>query len=478
MPLILPGNVASATASTGYDVANSCRFNTGDSPYLSKTFGASGNQKTFTLSTWIKRSTLGISYPMLYGGAAADAVYFTAEDQLLVICGSGSDDRRISTMVFRDTSAWYHIVQKFDTTQGTAADRYTLYVNGTEAATSVVGGKNEITQDLDIALFYNAASYISFDGSSDYFDGYMAETVHIDGSALAASSFGEFDSDSPTIWKPKDVSGLTFGTNGFYLSYSDSADLGADSSGNSNDFTSSGLDATDQATDTPTNNFCTLNPLWVSSNTYSEGNTEVAGGGAHRPNIPTMAVSSGKWYMEGKLIAGNTNKWFIGYADQEFYDAQQNQTGNLNWGGGNTAGGTNQINVSVNNGWSNQLNLYPNSAVTSFFSSSSVADDIIGLAVDLDDQKAWWSQNGVWRNGSAAESTTFNASYPDTTQLDAGRNYYIGTGSEDSTWSVNYGNPSFAISSGNADANGYGNMEYAIPDGYYCLCTKNLAEFG
>jgi len=474
MPLILPGNVASATASTTYDVANSCRFNDGDAPKLNKSFGTATSRRKWTLSMWVKRGIITQQMIMTTASATA-AVQFNASHQFQVTDDTGLS--YITNRVFRDPSAWYHIVVAVDTEQGTAGNRQKIYVNGTQEssfATSTDAGEDDDT-NINSAVDHKFASY---DDSTDYaFDGYMAEIVFIDGLQLAATSFGEFDEDSPTIWKPIDVSGLTFGTNGFYLDFEASDNLGNDANGGT-DWTETNLAATDQATDTPTNNFCTLNPLWVSSNTYSEGNTEVAGGGAHRPNIPTMAVSSGKWYMEGKLIAGNTNKWFIGYADQEFYDAQQNQTGNLNWGGGNTAGGTNQINVSVNNGWSNQLNLYPNSAITSFFSSSSVADDIIGLAVDLDDQKAWWSQNGVWRNGSAAESTTFNASYPDTTQLDAGRNYYIGTGSEDSTWSVNYGNPSFAISSGNADANGYGNMEYAIPDGYYCLCTKNLAEFG
>ena len=487
MPLILPGNVASATASTTYDVDNSCRINRADSPSLTRDQSASPtHDDKGTLSFWFKIGNLSSGdghyfFSVFTDGDNRIQMYLQSDNTLKLLQKTGASTvlNLVTTRVFRDPGAWYHLVIACDSSQGTAANRIKIYINGvqeTSFSTETYLDQNEdiqLVKGTEVCLgAYNKAS------PSDFLDAYLAEMVLIDGTQNAVTDFGEFDEDSPTIWKPIDVSGLTFGTNGFYLDFEDSADLGDDESGNTNDFTETNLDATDQASDSPTNNFCTLNPLWVSSNTYSEGNTEVAGGGAHRPNIPTMAVSSGKWYMEGKLIAGNTNKWFIGYADQEFYDAQQNQTGNLNWGGGNTAGGTNQINVSVNNGWSNQLNLYPNSAVTSFFSSSSVADDIIGLAVDLDDQKAWWSQNGVWRNGSAAESTTFNASYPDTTQLDAGRNYYIGTGSEDSTWSVNYGNPSFAISSGNADANGYGNMEYAIPDGYYCLCTKNLAEFG
>ena len=471
MPLILSGNVASATADAGYSVANSCRFNFADSAYLSKTFDAAGNQKTFTLSTWIKRGNLGISYPILYGGAAADAVYFTAEDQLLVICGSGSDDRRISTMVFRDTSAWYHIVQKFDTTQGTAADRYTLYVNGTEAATSVVGGKNEITQDVDIALFYNAASYIGFDGSSDYFDGYMAETVHIDGTALAASSFGEFNEDSPNIWQPKDVSGLTFGTNGFYLDYEDSSALGNDVSGNNNDFAVTNLAAADQATDTPTNNFATLNPLvTINGSNFTEGNCKiVTGSSPYSYDVSTIAVTNGKWYVEAQY-GGDSDDATFGIAGR-LATATTHELGQYNdtW---SYYTGTGASNIRNNDSNSSYGNTY-------------AADDIIGLAVDLTNNKLYFSKNGTWQNSGDPESGATGTGAVDITAVASVTEgvYYIGIGDFDGgasvTWSINFGGcPAYAISSGNADANGYGNFEYAVPEGYFSLNTKNLAEYG
>ena len=470
MPLILSGNVASATADAGYSVANSCRFNFADSAYLSKTFDAAGNQKTFTLSTWIKRGRLG-DLVMLYGGAAADGIYFTSGDQLLVICGSGSDDRRISTMLFRDTSAWYHIVQKFDTTQGTAADRYTLYVNGTEAATSVVGGKNEITQDLDIALFYNAASYIGFDGSADYFDGYMAETVHIDGTALAASSFGEFNEDSPNIWQPKDVSGLTFGTNGFYLDFEDSGDLGDDESGNTNDFAENNIAATDQSTDTPTLNYPTLNILQpgLSNLTISEGNLNMVSGDANYRSLPaTMGATAGKWYAEFKAVSGfdSTDKNAGIYrADNTFVAT----TGLGNFTTGTTWSYGAQGGVRTNNG--------ENDSEATFTDG-----DIIQVAMDLDNLKLYFGKNNTWINSGDPESgATGTGAY--TIINAAPKEFYhfaaatISSGGA-KLWSCNFGSPSYANSSDAADADGSGAFEYAPPSGYFAMNSKNLGAYG
>jgi len=458
MPLIIPANTLSAA---GYEVANSCRFNFADGAYLTKTFGASGNQKTFTLSNWIKRSRLG-DLVMLYGGAGADAVYFTTSDELLVICGSGSDDRRQSTMKFRDVGAWYHIVLKFDTTQGTAADRYTLYVNGTEAATPVVSGKNEITEDLDIDLFYDSASYIGFDGSSDYFDGYMAETVHIDGTALAASSFGEFDEDSPTIWKPKDVSGLTFGTNGFYLDYEDSGDLGDDESGNTNDFTETNIAATDQATDTPTNNFATLNPLnfHTYSGTYSEGNLKmVASNDSWYADGSTIAPTSGKWYMEVKITAIG-DYCALGVGAFPFSNVGHSQLiGELS----NTIGWRNNGVINQNGSAGSSLNSY-------------TTNDIIGMYLDLDNGKFYFAKNGTLESGTGLSLTT-------------GIEYFFVTNPRGSTLEHNFGNPTWSLSSAVADTNGYGSFEYDPSDGggssfdsaakdFLALCTKNLGSDG
>ena len=461
MPLIIPANTLSAA---GYEVANSCRFNFADGAYLTKTFGASGNQKTFTLSNWIKRSRLG-DLVMLYGGAGADAVYFTTSDELLVICGSGSDDRRISTMKFRDVGAWYHIVQKFDTTQGTAADRYTLYVNGTEAATPVVSGKNEITEDLDIDLFYDSASYIGFDGSSDYFDGYMAETVHIDGTALAASSFGEFDEDSPTIWKPKDVSGLTFGTNGFYLDYEDSGDLGDDESGNTNDFTETNLAATDQATDTPTNNFATLNGVFNTPLTLAEGNLKATEGSSVWNYIQgTIAVASGKWYWECKCKG---DYLILGVIDQD--EAKGYAVNDRN--------PFSSTDISTRGfGYYNGDGKYYSNGSGNTYGDTFASDDIIGVALDCDNKKLYFSKNGTFQDSG---DPTSGATGTGAISLNSNTSLFgMAIAVQNNNTEVNFGSPSYANSSDAADANGYGAFEYSPPSGYLSLCTKNLGSDG
>ena len=243
MPLILPGNVGSATAATGYDVANSLRFNDDSTDYLSRTPGSDGNRKTWTFSTWIKRGNVGIGNPInVFGGEDGASRY----SDIMIGTPSGADDtfwfkqdtgtvaELRSTLKLRDVSAWYHLVFTYDSTDSTAADRMKMYVNGvrlTSFVTNTNAGEN-------VDSYVNTSgdpNYIGiYQASSKKLDAYLCETVLIDGTALAADSFGEFDSDSG-IWKPIDVSGLTFGNNGFYLDY--------EADGTSTAFVDSGPDA-------------------------------------------------------------------------------------------------------------------------------------------------------------------------------------------------------------------------------------------
>jgi hypothetical protein len=263
MPLIIPSNSISAG---GYEVDNSLRFNDGSSDYLSRTPSAS-NRKTYTISTWIKRGELSSVQNIFTAGVSGrdGGLRWLGDNKLSFYQwdGSSSYDFSLETnAMYRDVSAWYHIVVAVDTTQGTASNRLKLYVNG-EQITSLQASSYP-SLNFDTLINNNNAHYISGAVDTTYgtrrFDGYMAEVCFIDGTALDPTSFGEFDEDSG-IWKPIDVSGLTFGTNGFYLDFEDSAALGDDVSGNGNDFTVNNLTAIDQTTDTPTNNFATLNPL-------------------------------------------------------------------------------------------------------------------------------------------------------------------------------------------------------------------------
>ena len=459
MPLILGTN---SIKDTGYNVANSLRFNSGSSDYLNRT-QSSGNRRTFTISTWFKRSTLGSSQELLGFAKATNLnMEFKLKSSTDVLRfysynGSSTTANFTTNRVFRDVSAWQHFVLSIDTTQSTEANRMKFYVNGVQETSFSAITYPTLNEDLQIN-HGEAIAVGAFPVPPDYFDGYMAEVVLIDGQALDPTSFGEFDEDSPTIWKPIDVSGLTFGTNGFYLDFENSGSLGADVSGNGNNFTVNNLTSIDQTTDTCTNNFATLNPLDLNTSasySFSEGNVKTANTNFTRS---TFANSSGKWYVESKCVSNTC--WngvrIIGS------DVENEWTANsvaLFIGGANLyIGGSNQGSGGYGSSWS--------------------ANDIMMMALDLDSgtQKIYFGKNGGWWNGS-----DYSAGSPSTgVTLTSGKTwqFQFGSGSGTSTQEVNFGNPSFTISSGNSDGNGYGNFEYAVPSGYYALNTKNLAEFG
>ena len=463
---ILSGNVATATAATGYDVANSCRFNDGDSAYLTRDLGTStaGSGQKFTFSAWVKRGALGTDQYLFSSKVSTHQVdlCFKDDDTLrfrLIYGGTVYGNLRTNA-VFRDVSAWYHIVVNMDTTQSTDTNRNKMYVNGSQVTS--LGTSTRPNQNSTFTVNNNTVNNqdMSFgrneDGPGDYFDGYMAEVVWIDGTAYAASDFGEYNEDSPNIWQPKDVSGLTFGTHGVYLDFEDSGDLDDDESGNGNDFTATNLAATDQSTDTCTNNFCTFNSLYNFNvdPTYSEGNCLLTFGSTWGGGKATMAVDKGKWYWEAKLSGTMTN---------HFHGIQEvNVSGDLTAANPmNLPGGVmffNQDGGEMRNDGGDTTNDYGT------FSDG----DIIGIALNMDGGS--YGQITIYKNGSAIVSD-----YDLSSNNDLVAPFTAGGG----TMSYNFGgSPSFTISSGNADGNGYGNFEYAVPSGYYALCTKNLAENG
>ena len=467
---------------TGYNVANSVRFNSGDSAYMHKALGTPTSTKIGTLSTWFKRAKLNQEMNLL--GAETDTNsrgYLQLDDGTNGILRfwweeGGTVTNLITNRLFRDVSAWYHVVVAYDTSQSTASNRVKIYINGTQEtsfSTETYPGQDVTTCPWNISG-YNTSVGAQKGGSGSYgtfFDGYQAETVFIDGQQLAPTEFGEFDSDSPTIWKPKDVSGLTFGNNGFYLDYEDSANLGNDANGGT-DFTEVNLAATDQSTDTCTNNFSTMNPLSssvsLSSFTYTEGNLE-AESDARRGAYSNIGVSSGKWYVEAKLISftnggSGTNLYGIGVAADTFHV--------LNDGIGEQASAVAYLGTGTKT--------VANS--TSSFGNTYAANDIIGIALDLDNNKIYFSKNGTFQNsgdptsgstGTGAIGTVAVGSTPDGA-------YFFNSGHQENQakWSFNFGSPAYAISSGNTDGNGYGNFEYAVPSGYFSINTKNLAEYG
>ena len=306
MPLILGAN----SLAGGYQIKNSARFNSGSSDYLNRTPSSTTDRQKATLSFWTKYcdDTSGNVGRLFNFGLypSGTLIYFGdgAYKGKLLIDNYSSTTQTISlitTQLFRDYSAWYHIVVAFDTTQATASNRVKLYVNGTQVTTfdtATYPSQNE-------NLFFNFSSSTYQRGKNHqpaYFSGYLSEVNFIDGQQLTPSSFGETDTDTG-IWKPKAYTG-TYGTNGFYLKFANSASLGTDSSGNGNNFTVNNLTSIDQTTDTPTNNFCTMNPLDVAPNqTFTEGNLAVLWSALNKSNRANFAVDTGKWYWEVKVTS-------------------------------------------------------------------------------------------------------------------------------------------------------------------------------
>jgi len=460
MPLILPSNSISAG---GYEVDNSLRFDDGSSDYLNKTL-SSGNTQKWTISFWIKKM-IGSGALLSVGTSGNyDQIYFNANKFAYYSATGGSDDFFIySEQVFRDSSAWYHIVLSVDTTQATASNRVKLYVNGEQVTTfdaSNVYPSQNFNGRINSASQHNIGNRI-YD-SAFYFSGHMAEVCFVDGQQLDPTSFGEFDEDTG-IWKPIDVSGLTFGTNGFYLDFENSGSLGADVSGNGNNFTVNNLTAVDQTTDTCTNNFATMNPLvyQAQSRTFSEGNTKVDSTNASNTtsHFSTFAINQGKWYIEAKVNAYGGSHPAIGILNIDQDTSGSNPYINQ-YAQGYTFRGDGQKG---------------NNDTASAYGSSWSTNDIIGIAVDLDNNYIYFSLNGTWQNSGdpTSGSSGTGSAYSITNDY-----YYLANSSyNNGSISWNFGNPPYSAN-GYSDANGYGNMSYSVPSGYYILNTKNLAEFG
>ena len=296
---------------SGFDIDQSIRFNDNDSAFLARTPDAS-NRKTWTFSCWVKRANLfNGSVPQILlsagdGGSNDFVMQFGQTDDTLRISDyiSSTQSNLITTQLFRDVSAWYHFVLAYDTTQGTAANRIKLYVNGSQV--TAFGTETYPSENQDLVINSAIAHNIGRGAysSNGYFDGYIAEINFVDGSSLGPASFGETSSETGQ-WVAINYSG-SYGTNGFHIDGRDSSDLGDDESGNGNDFSSSGLAAADQVSDSPTDNHCVLNAL-DGAGTLSDGNlvNAATGSGFVNRRMTFGVPSSGKWAFRVKKSANN-----------------------------------------------------------------------------------------------------------------------------------------------------------------------------
>jgi len=454
-----------------YQVSNSLRFNNPSDDNLAITFGSAGNRKTFTISAWIKRGNIADNRTLFGQGTASNprGLFFLSDQQVRITnnnSGSSNDMDIQTNALLRDPSAWYHLVAAIDVTQSTDTNRVKIYINGelqTSFATSTYPAQNT---DLhwNNAVLHTVGRYPPSD--TFHMDGYISEFYFIDGTQYAASDFGEYDGDSG-IWIPKAAS-VTFGDNGFFLEFKgtgtsqNSSGMGADTSGEDNHLAVNNLTAVDVTIDTPTNNFCTLNPLAAEAGfTFSEGNTTSVSSTDNTTHGSTFAVSKGKWYWE-MVGATHVDNFGSGIVDVDDYIR------NIGY-------------ESVDSYYFNSNgDKITGSSVTSLFGNLSNEGHLM-YALDLDNGNFSFGFEGTWSNGSATQSTTFNTSNFDFTSI-PDHYYYIGRAQQTGSATIarfNFGNPPLsAMGNGHSDDNGYGNFKTAVPSGYYALCTKNLAEYG
>ena len=450
---------------TGFDVANSVRFDT--NAYMHKTPGSAGSLTTWTFSTWIKRAKLGSSQNIFTSrndGQNQTFAYFNSDDTVIFfdIDSNADQGKLITNRKFRDVGAWYNLTFIWNTTSGTAGDRIQLWVNGVRETSF----STQTNPDQNDASTMGDAHIIEVGrGGEDenYANFYMAETVYQNNSATTpVDKFGEYDTDSG-IWKPINVSGLTFGNNSFYLDFENSAELGTDASGNSHTFTENNIAATDQSTDTCTNNFCTMNPNLgaLYTPTFTQGNLQVAQStnNQHAVTHGTFAVTKGVWYWEVKYI-GNTGS--SGPSDRAVGIQVPNVSNVLTQATYNSNGSITYYGYDGGEVWDE-------GTATSADYGTYSQNSILGISLDMDN-----SHISFYINGTEVVDNYALGDYASVIATPA-ISWPNGTASG-TEMGVNFGSPFYALSSAVADANGYGSFEYT-PVGY-ALCTKNLAEYG
>jgi len=463
----------------------SLRFDDGSNAFLTRTPSSTTNEKTFTFSCWAKRATLGNSHSMFsFYDSSSDYGYMRfSADGTLRTSGLGGGSlvwSLISNALHRDTSAWYHIVFAFDTTQATSSDRIKMYVNGTQITSFSTTTYPSLNLNTGFNDTYEHRIGLRTTSSMQY-DGYLSEVNFVDGSQLTPTSFGETKNG---VWIPIEYTG-SYGTNGFRLQFNQtgtgtasSSTIGADTSGNTNHWTSSGIVASDcNMPDSPENNFSTLNPLWNSvQQTYAEGNLKTTSGAQHSPTCSTIGVSSGKWYVEGVALSSSSTKWSSGIFDTAI---TYNKVSGTNY-----IPGQNPTNIYANgdgiNYYASGNDIYKNGSqvISNAFSSALTTNDIIQIAFDVDNGKIWYGINNSWNNGTSTQGS-FDSGNHDTT-FTVQQEMRVHFTGESNNWLANFGqDSSFAgnkTAQGNTDGNGIGDFYYAPPSGFLALCTSNLPE--
>ena len=490
MGVLSENAIIGASAAGGYDIDYSCRFDDVGGSKLTRTPSSAGNLKTWTLSFWMKQAITGASSQFVIfdgGGVSSSETPFGIVDQCIEFnywnSGTSSQSFKLKTnQVFRDQSAWYHIVCAYDSPQATAANRLKLYVNGSQVTSFSTA--NYPAQNLDATVNAAYEHYIGTGKQAQDWSGYLADFNLIDGLALTPASFAETDVLT-NEWKAKKYGGA-YGTNGFFLEFKSSGALGTDTSGNGHNWTSTNLAATDQMIDTPQNstggNFATWNPLCYSPySTFHEGNLKhVGSGGSNSGNTPCTFTppAAGKWYWEEHCSNIANTQWpFIGTVDATVYE----KVGT--WSDNNGRPGESES----NGGWKISADgeyETDGGGTTTGGVSFNDTTDIIQFALDHDNGALYYGKNNVWytptattgdptsgasRTGAVMTWTAGARSF-----IPAVQNYntsaMIGNFGQDSSFAGN------VTAQGNKDGNNYGDFYYTPPTGYLAICSDNLPD--
>ena len=499
MPFFDPIRIGASGAAADYEVQRSLRFDDDQSSptRLQRTIQSGGNKNKWTLSVWVKRSQLGDpDYTNSLGGndgqmiihAAGNGnrglIKFKSDDTLSFEQGTDggySAGRITTTAVFRDVGAWYHLCFVADYANSTTADRAKIFVNGVqqEVTTNVTFLDGSASDDCIINRDRNhelgfAEYALGFTGSSywfNFFCGYMAEYYFIDGQAYDPTYFTETNATTGQLVPKKYTGG--FGTTGWYLDFLDNSGvtattLGKDSSGNSNNWTPGGFSVSDSVTDTPTKNFCTLNPLNATNDVdLRKGNLEFFQSSNDESATATFGITSGKWYWEVYKNSGENPELGI----DTLVKVLSNKSDDVS----NT-----KVAFITNGG--NQRNGAGSSISLTGSSSGQTGAGVIAIAVDFDNKKIWYSDlsGNFFNSGNPASGSNAALDFSSVAVANGCVPYvFIGTGGNNSC-NVNFGQDgTFAghtTAGGYADGNGHGNFKYSVPSGYLALCSANLPD--
>lgn len=470
--------VTSATSFYPHEINQSLKFD--GNIKLLRTPTTTGNQKKWTTSWWIKRNKLGAlqylwSGANIVGNDGIAAIYINSDDKIHTYFDtSGSNPYGpVNNRVYRDTSNWYHMVWAVDAVNTVQK----IYINGVEESIS------SSLNPPNFAFGMNRAGTsqgwgVSTWGGSPSLDAYLAELVHLDGQYLTADSFGEFKND---VWVPKEITGLTFGTNGYHLTFQDSSNIGydyqtTDRSGTTNDYTTTGVTSADVFPDTCTNNFATLNPNGKqSSSVLTEGNlnANLTSGGNSARTPATFAVSSGKWYWE--VRQNSSNRFAMGVFDADRYVMANEDGGSdaFEWvmiTDDNAGASARRNNGSINNG----------------YGGTTSSGQVAMVALDADNGAIWFGKQGTWfNNGTSDDSATVKAQIVAGTTTNAAYTSVTGrltpsfirqTSNNDLT--VNFGGDSTfhggESAATNTDSNSRGQFQYEPPTNFLSLNSLNL----